>query len=71
MAEEKNHELIRPHERLNDDPHTDIKTPSVVAATENPRHIIREYDGVRESREWGANPRRRPRSNTLRAEAPA
>ena len=46
-------ELIRLNERPKDDPRTDIETPhvleapSVVAATENPRNIIRQRDRVR------------------------
>ena len=47
MAEQKHYELIRPHQSLKDDLRTDIETPSVVAATENPRYVIRERDGGR------------------------
>ena len=44
---------FQPHERLKDDPRTNIETPHiletplVVAATENPRHVICERDRVR------------------------
>jgi len=46
-------ELIRPYERPKDDSRTGIEsphvleTPSVAAATEKPRNIIRECDRVR------------------------
>ena len=58
--------MIRPHESLKDGLHTDIVTSSVVAATESPRHVIRERDGVSAKAVSG-----KPWSNTSRVDAPA